>query len=299
MDELNEIVKIFNRVYIRLIKKLLKKLEKSNLKDSCRNNFIASGELIIDILKLMEKQKINVALPCLRNVYEMTLKAIALEDNQEIKESYDKVIKNVEKDRMSEVRKYIAENFNKYFSMIEKDEIFDNILGEGILTYVYKCLCRYSHATKVNEFVYLVQKDNNLKEYFNCYLVVFLIYQIILLYTDVICTKLKLEKINNEIFMVSAIIMFNLMNILFKSKSKIEDIKKISEKILGQPDELFKIRIDKEKQITLQYAKETDKLIKENGIKKEMLNIFFDYYFKKYFTKKELEKLNILYKEKE
>lgn len=70
MDELNEIVKIFNRVYIRLIKKLLKKLEKSNLKDSCRNNLIASGELIIDILKLMEKQKINVALPCLRNVYE-------------------------------------------------------------------------------------------------------------------------------------------------------------------------------------------------------------------------------------
>lgn len=228
MDELNEIVKIFNRMYIRLIKKLLKKLEKSNMKDSCRNNLIASGDLIIDILKLMEKQKINVALPCLRNVYEMTLKAIALEDNQEIKESYDKVIKNVEKDRMSEVRKYIAENFNKYFSMIEKDEIFDNILGEGILTYVYKCLCRYSHATKVNEFVYLVQKDNNLKEYFNCYLIVFLIYQIILL--DVICTKLKLEKINNEIFMVSAIIMFNIMNILFKSKSKIEDIKKLVKK---------------------------------------------------------------------
>ena len=93
--------------------------------------------------------------------------------------------------------------------------------------------------------------------------------------------------------------MKNIMNILFKSKSKIEDIKKISEKILGQPDELFKIRIDKEKQITLQYAKETDKLIKENEIKKEKWNNFLDYYFKKYFTKKELEKLNILYKEEE
>lgn len=230
MGKLNEIVRIFNRMYIRTIKKLLKKLEKSDLKNSCRNNLIASGELLIDILKLIEKQKINVALPCLRNVYEMTLKAIAIEDNQEIKESYDKVIKDVEKDKMSEIRKYIAENFNKYFSMIEKDEIFKNILGEGILTYIYNCLCRYSHATKVNEFVYLVQKDNNLKEYFNCYLVFFLIYQIILLYTDVICTKLKLEKINNEIFMVSAIIMFNFMNILFKSKSKIEDIKKLAKK---------------------------------------------------------------------
>ena len=279
MDELNRIIKIFNRMYIKIIKKLLKKLEKCNLKDSCRNNLIASGELLVDILRLIEKQKINVALPCLRNVYEMTLKAITLEDNPKIKESYDKVIKNVEKDKMSEVRKHIAKNFNKYFSMIEKDEIFDNILGEGILTYVYKCLCRYSHATKVNEFVYLVQKDNNLKEYFNFYLVVFLIYQIILLYTDVICTKLKLEKINNEIFMVSTNIIFKLMNILFESKSKIEDIKKKNKKILGKPDELFKIRIDKEKQVALQYAKDTDKLLKENNINKENLNVFFGLLF--------------------
>lgn len=39
---------------------------------------------------------------------------------------------------------------------------------------------------------------------------------------------------------------------------------------------LFKIRIEKEKTIVLQYAKYTDELIKENS------------------TKKELEKLNIL-----
>ena len=91
MDELNEIVKIFNRMYIRVIKKLLKKLEKSNLKDSCRNNLMASGELIIEILKLCEKDKINVVLPCLRNVYEMTLKAVTLDGNKEIKDSYNKI----------------------------------------------------------------------------------------------------------------------------------------------------------------------------------------------------------------
>ena len=79
--------------------------------------------------------------------------------------------------------------------------------------------------------------------------------------------------------MVSTNIIFKLMNILFESKSKIEDIKKISEKILGKPDELFKIRIDKEKQVALQYAKDTDKLLKENNINKENLNVFFGLLF--------------------
>ena len=292
MDELNEIVKIFNRVYIRLIKKLLKKLEKSNLKDSCRNNLIASGELIIDILKLMEKQKINVALPCLRNVYEMTLEAIALEDNQEIKESYDKVIKNVEKDKMSEVRKYIAENFNKYFTMIEKNEIFDNILGEGVLTYIYKCLCRYSHATKVNEFVYLIEKENNLKELFNLYLCLFLVYQIILVYIDAVCTKLKLEKLNNEIFLASGIIFLNTINVFAILKSKIEDIKDYSEKILGEPDDLFKIRIEEEKELSTFFVEDIKTQIESLNVQKEIVDNYCNRVLKKYFTRKQLEKID-------
>ena len=292
MDELNEIVKIFNRVYIRLIKKLLKKLEKSNLKDSCRNNLIASGELIIDILKLMEKQKINVALPCLRNVYEMTLKAIALEDNQEIKESYDKIIKNVEKDRMSEVRKYIAENFNKYFSIIEKDEIFENTLGEGVLTYIYKCLCRYSHATKVNEFVYLIEKENNLKELFNLYLCLFLVYQIILVYIDAVCTKLKLKKLNNEIFLVSGIIFLNTINVFAILKSKIEDIEDYSEKILGEPDDLFKIRIEEEKELSTFFIEDIKTQIESIDLQKEIVDNYCNRVLKKYFTRKQLEKID-------
>lgn len=292
MDELNEIVKIFNRVYIRLIKKLLKKLEKSNLKDSCRNNLIASGELIIDILKLMEKQKINVALPCLRNVYEMTLKAIVLEDNQEIKESYDKVIKNVEKDRMSEVRKYIAENFNKYFSIIEKDEIFENTLGEGVLTYIYKCLCRYSHATKVNEFVYLIEKENNLKELFNLYLCLFLVYQIILVYIDAVCTKLKLKKLNNEIFLVSGIIFLNTINVFAILKSKIEDIEDYSEKILGEPDDLFKIRIEEEKELSTFFIEDIKTQIESIDLQKEIVDNYCNRVLKKYFTRKQLEKID-------
>lgn len=240
----------------------------------------------------MEKQKINVALPCLRNVYEMTLKSIALEDNQEIKESYDKVIKNVEKDRMSEVRKYIAENFNKYFSIIEKDEIFENTLGEGVLTYIYKCLCRYSHATKVNEFVYLIEKENNLKELFNLYLCLFLVYQIILVYIDAVCTKLKLKKLNNEIFLVSGIIFLNTINVFAILKSKIEDIEDYSEKILGEPDDLFKIRIEEEKELSTFFIEDIKTQIESIDLQKEIVENHCNRVLKKYFTRKQLEKID-------
>jgi hypothetical protein len=90
----------------------------------------------------MESEKINMALPYLRIAYEMTLKSVVLEEDKEIRDSY-----------------------NKIFKKIEKDEIFNNILKKSILTYVYNCLCRYSHATKINEFVYLIQKNDILKEY--------------------------------------------------------------------------------------------------------------------------------------
>lgn len=50
---------------------------------------IATGELIIDVLKLINNDKANVALPCLRNIYETKLKSIVLDDNNEIKMSYN------------------------------------------------------------------------------------------------------------------------------------------------------------------------------------------------------------------
>lgn len=243
-------------------------------------------------MKMMEINNVNVALPCLRNVYEMLLKAIILEDNQKMKESYNKIIKDTEKDRMSEVRKYVGENFNKYFSIIEKDEIFENTLGEGVLTYIYKCLCRYSHATKVNEFVYLIEKENNLKELFNLYLCLFLVYQIILVYIDAVCTRLKLEKLNNEIFLVSGIIFLNTINVLTILKSKIGDIKDYSEKILGEPDDLFKIRIEEEKELSTFFIEDIKTQIESINVQKEIVDNYCNGVFKKYFTRKQLEKID-------
>lgn len=272
---------------------MLKVLDKQDdMDDSCKNNLCAAGELLISIMKMMEIDNVNVALPCLRNVYEMLLKAIILEDNQKMKESYNKIIKDKEKDRMSEVRKYVGENFNKYFSIIEKDEIFENTLGEGVLTYIYKCLCRYSHATKVNEFVYLIEKENNLKELFNLYLCLFLVYQIILVYIDAVCTKLKLEKLNNEIFLASGIIFLNTINVFAILKSKIEDIKDYSEKILGEPDDLFKIRIEEEKELSTFFVEDIKMQIESINVQKEIVDNYCNRVLKKYFTRKQLDKID-------
>lgn len=293
MDKINEIVKIYDKMYIKQIKKILKILnEQNNMYDSCKNNLCAAGELLISIIKMIETNNVNVALPCLRNVYEMLLKAIILEDNQDMRESYNKIIKDIEKDRMSEVRKYVGENFNKYFSIIEKDEILENTLGEGILTYIYKCLCRYSHATKVNEFVYLIEKENGLKDFFNLYLCVFLVYQIILVYIDAVYTKLKLDELNNEIFLVSGIIFLNTMNVLTILKSKIEDIKDYSEKILGEPDDLFKIRIKEEKELSTFFIEDIKTQIESINVQKEIVDKYCNRVLKKYFTRKQLEKID-------
>ncbi|HCF34161.1 MAG TPA: hypothetical protein DER15_02305 [Clostridiales bacterium] len=297
MDKINEIIKIYDKMYIKQIKKILKVLEEQdNMVNSCKNNLYASGELLISIMKMIETNHVNVALPCLRNVYEMLLKAIILEDNQDMMESYNKIIKDIEKDRMSEVRKYVSKNFNKYFSIIEKDEIFENTLGEGILTYIYKCLCRYSHATKVSEFVYLIEKEDDLKGLFNLYLSLFLVYQIVLLYIDAVCTKLNLEKLNNEIFLVSGIIFLNTINVLTILKSKIEDIKEYSKKILGEPDDLFKIRIEEEKELSTFFIEGIKTEIESINVQKEIVDNYCKIFFKKYFTQKQLEKIDKIIK---
>lgn len=297
MDKINEIIKIYDKMYIKQIKKILKVLEEQdNMVNSCKNNLYASGELLISIMKMIETNHVNVALPCLRNVYEMLLKAIILEDNQDMMESYNKIIKDIEKDRMSEVRKYVSKNFNKYFSIIEKDEIFENTLGEGILTYIYKCLCRYSHATKVSEFVYLIEKENDLKGLFNLYLSLFLVYQIVLLYIDAVCTKLNLEKLNNEIFLVSGIIFLNTINVLTILKSKIEDIKEYSKKILGEPDDLFKIRIEEEKELSTFFIEGIKTEIESINVQKEIVDNYCKMFLKKYFTQKQLEKIDKIIK---
>ena len=47
-----------------------------------------------------------------------------------------KYLKKVDKDGMDKVRRYIGNNINRYFSIVERENIFENVLEEGILTYI-------------------------------------------------------------------------------------------------------------------------------------------------------------------
>ena len=226
----------------------------------------------------------------------MTLKAVTLDGNKEIKDSYNKILKKIENDSMDKVRRCIGNNFNKYFSVIERDEIFEDIFKEGILTYIYKTLCRYSHATKVNEFVYLVQRHKEVKDILNCYLIVFLIYPIILVYMDAVCTKLNLKELIDEIVIIYTIITFNLLRILLKDKEKVARIKKFSEKILGKPDELFKIRIEKEQEVCDYYLKDSKEILEYSNSIKDKFDFFIGECLKKYFTTKQLAKIQDIIK---
>lgn len=52
MDKINEIIKIYDKMYIKQIKKILKVLdEQYDMDDSCKNNLCAAGELLISIMK--------------------------------------------------------------------------------------------------------------------------------------------------------------------------------------------------------------------------------------------------------
>ena len=93
MEDLKDFLKICNNMYAKQIKQIIKMIENNNqLSLSAKNNLCASGELIVDTIKLVNKDCINVVLPSLRNCYEMTLKGIVLDDNAEIRNSYNKII---------------------------------------------------------------------------------------------------------------------------------------------------------------------------------------------------------------
>ena len=293
MEDLKDFIKICNNMYAKQIKQIIKIIENSNqLSFSAKNNLCASGELIVDTIKLVNKDCINVVLPSLRNCYEMTLKGIVLDDNVEIRNSYNKIIKLKEKDGMDNVRRFIGENFSKYFYVIEKDENFKKILGEGVLTYVYKTLCRYSHATKVNEFVYIARKDDKTREILNIYLVSMLLYPIILLYVDAVCTKLSEHELDESLLVIYSIITLNILNLILKYKSEIAMIKGLSKKILGEPDELFKIRIENEKNLYSYGIEDYKKNIENEQVSSEELRKIIDNYLQRFFTTKQINRLN-------
>ncbi len=76
-----------------------------------------------------------------------------------------------------------------------------------------------------------------------------LLYPIILLYVDAVCTRLNEFELDEGISAVYSIITLNILNLILKHKIEINMINDVSKKILGEPDELLKIRIENEKNL--------------------------------------------------
>ena len=92
MQKIGEIINIANKVFVKNIKKQIKKIKNSQFRDEVKNNLSMAGELLIDSIYMFNKKKTIAEISILRNVYEMTLKGIVLDKNEEIFNSY-KIIK--------------------------------------------------------------------------------------------------------------------------------------------------------------------------------------------------------------
>ena len=195
MQKIGEIINIANKVFVKNIKKQIKKIKNSQFRDEVKNNLSMAGELLIDSIYMFNKKKTIAEISILRNVYEMTLKGIVLDKNEEIFNSY-KIIKksgNADKDNASKIRKFIGENFKEYFYVLENDESFNNIYGNGVLTYLYDKLCSYSHASKIMEELYKIKNDEVIVEQMIC---IFLLYSMVIFY--MYATSVKLNRTNRS-----------------------------------------------------------------------------------------------------
>lgn len=69
-----------------------------------------------------------------------------------------------------------------------------------------------------------------------------------------------------------------------------------SKKILGEPDDLFKIRIEEEKELSTFFIEGIKTEIESINVQKEIVDNYCKIFLKKYFTQKQLEKIDKIIK---
>ena len=287
MQEIEEIINVANKVFVKNIKKQIKKIKDSQFRDEVKNNLSMAGELLIDSIYMFNKKKTIAAISVLRNVYEMTLKGIVLDKNEEIFNSYQIIKKSgkADKDNSSKIRKFIGENFKEYFYVIENDEIFNKIYGNGILTYLYDKLCNYSHSSKIMEEFYKIKKDEIIVDQIIC---IFLLYVMVVVYMDAISVKLKRINISEATCIFYTIIVLFIFYAWTINKDELNKLKKYN-KIIDLSIDLNQEYYQKEKNFISYITDEIQREMKTDiNIEK---NSEFEKYLKKYCGKTNYQKL--------
>lgn len=281
MQKIGEIINIANKVFVKNIKKQIKEIKDSQFRDEVKNNLSMAGELMIDRIHMFNKKKIIAAISVLRNVYEMTLKGIVIDKNEEIFNSYQIIKKSgkLDKDNSSKVRKFIGENFKEYFYVLENDESFNNIYGSGVLTYLYDKLCSYSHASKIMEELYKIKNDEVIVEQMIC---IFLLYSMVIFYMDATSVKLNRTNISEATCIFYTIIVAYTFYDWTINKDELNKLQKYN-KIIDLSIDLNQDYYQKEKGLASYITGEIQKEIKQDISIEE--NVGVEKYLEKYCGK--------------
>lgn len=281
MQKIGEIINIANKVFVKNIKKQIKEIKDSQFRDEVKNNLSMAGELMIDSIYMFNKKKIIAAISVLRNVYEMTLKGIVIDKNEEIFNSYQIIKKSgkLDKDNSSKVRKFIGENFKEYFYVLENDESFNNIYGSGVLTYLYDKLCSYSHASKIMEELYKIKNDEVIVEQMIC---IFLLYSMVIFYMDATSVKLNRTNISEATCIFYTIIVAYTFYDWTINKDELNKLQKYNE-IIDLSIDLNQDYYQKEKGLASYITGEIQKEIKQDISIEE--NVGGEKYLEKYCGK--------------
>ena len=281
MQKIGEIINIANKVFVKNIKKQIKEIKNSQFRDEVKNNLSMAGELLIDNIYMFNKKKTIAAISILRNVYEITLKGIVLDKNEEIFNSYQIIKKSgkSDKDNSSKIRKFIGENFKEYFYVLENDESFNNIYGNGVLTYLYDKLCSYSHSSKIMEELYKIKKDEIIVNQMIC---ISLLYVMVVFFMDATSVKLNRTNISEATCIFYTIIVAYSFYDWTINKDELNKLQKYNE-IIDLSIDLNQDCYQKEKELTSYITGEIQKEIKQDISIEE--NVEFEKYFKKYCGK--------------
>lgn len=294
MQKVEERINVANKIFIKNIKKQIRAIEKSQFREEVKNNLSMAGDLLIDSICLWNKRKKITAISLLRNVYEMTIKGIAIDKNEEIFNSYQIIKKSgkADKDNASKVRKFIGENFKEYFYILENDESFKNIYGSGVLTYLYDKLCSYSHASKIMEELYKIKKDELIVEQMIC---VFLLYTMVVFYMDATSVKLKKTNISEATCIFYTTVVAYTFYDWTINKDELNKLQKYN-KIIDFSIDLNQDYYNKEKELTNHITQEIQKDLQKE-IKKKMginENKNYNQYIERYCGKTNYKKFLLL-----
>ena len=246
MQKIEEIINIANKVFVKNIKKQIKEIKNSQFRDEVKNNLSMAGELLIDSIYMFNKKK--------------TIAAIS-------------------------ILKFIGENFKEYFYVLENDESFNNIYGNGVLTYLYDKLCSYSHASKIMEELYKIKNDEVIVEQMIC---IFLLYAMVIFYMDATSVKLNRTNISEATCIFYTIIVAYSFYDWTINKDELNKLQKYNE-IIDLSIYLNQDYYQKEKELTAYITGEIQKETKQDISIEE--NVEFEKYFKKYCGKTNYQNL--------